>query len=434
MSTGRHSTGRRNPGDGRAGLASLRAPAYPSGGYRRSPLVRLRRLIVLVGILVVIAGAVQLLRGLPEVRISPALASDIRLPGAAPSLPWPSSGQATVAVQGVGSFGSVGGNQPVPIASMAKMMTAQIILTDHPLAPGASGPSIAVDAAAVATEKAEAAQFESVVPVVAGESLTERQALQALLIPSGNNIALLLADWDAGNEAAFVAKMNTEARALGMTHTHYADTSGFSSATVSTATDQMKLLKVVMANPVFAHIVAMPQVTLPVAGLVYNYDYNLGHNGFVGVKTGSDGAAGGCFAFAVDHRVDGHAYTILGVVLGQQGKYILQAALNVATALANAVTTQVAVRQAVAPGLTAARLLAPWTTTVAATTRSSASVLGWSGLEVPIHLDVRVSGRRVPANSQIGVLEVGQAGERTAVPVSTTKALASPSLVWKLTR
>jgi D-alanyl-D-alanine carboxypeptidase (penicillin-binding protein 5/6) len=317
---------------------------------------------------------------------------------------------------------------------MAKMMTAQIILTDHPLAPGASGPSIAVDAAAVATEKAEAAQFESVVPVVAGESLTERQALQALLIPSGNNIALLLADWDAGNEAAFVAKMNTEARALGMTHTHYADTSGFSSATVSTATDQMKLLKVVMANPVFAHIVAMPQVTLPVAGLVYNYDYNLGHNGFVGVKTGSDGAAGGCFAFAVDHRVDGHAYTILGVVLGQQGKYILQAALNVATALANAVTTQVAVRQAVAPGLTAARLLAPWTTTVAATTRSSASVLGWSGLEVPIHLDVRVSGRRVPANSQIGVLEVGQAGERTAVPVSTTKALASPSLVWKLTR
>ncbi|MHB1502962.1 MAG: D-alanyl-D-alanine carboxypeptidase family protein [Acidimicrobiales bacterium] len=396
--------------------------------------MRLRRLIVLVGILVVIAGAVQLLRGVPEVRISPALASDIRLPGAAPSLPWPSSGQATVAVQGVGSFGSVGGNQPVPIASMAKMMTAQIILTDHPLAPGASGPSIAVDAAAVATEKAEAAQFESVVAVVAGESLTERQALEALLIPSGNNIALLLADWDAGNEAAFVAKMNAEARALGMTHTHYADTSGFSSATVSTAIDQMKLLKVVMANPVFAHIVAMPQVTLPVAGLVYNYDYNLGHNGFVGVKTGSDGAAGGCFAFAVDHRVDGHAYTILGVVLGQQGKLILQAALNVATALANAVTTQVAVRQAVAPGLTAARLLAPWTTTVAATTRSSASVLGWSGLEVPIHLDVRVSGRRVPANSQIGVLEVGQAGERTAVPISTTKALANPSLVWKLTR
>jgi D-alanyl-D-alanine carboxypeptidase (penicillin-binding protein 5/6) len=52
---------------------------------------------------------------------------------------------------------------------------------------------------------------------------------------------------------------------------------------------------------------ALPQVTLPLAGVVYNLDYNLdydlGHDGIVGIKTGFDAAAGGCFLFAARHTV-----------------------------------------------------------------------------------------------------------------------------------
>ena len=75
--------------------------------------------------------------------------------------------------------------------------------------------------------------------VAAGERLTERRALQALLLPSANNIAAVLARWDAGPADRFVARMNSTARSLGMTHTRYTDPSGYDDATVSTAADAM---------------------------------------------------------------------------------------------------------------------------------------------------------------------------------------------------
>jgi D-alanyl-D-alanine carboxypeptidase (penicillin-binding protein 5/6) len=88
-----------------------------------------------------------------------------------------------------------------------------------------------------------------------------------------------------------------------------------------------------MRLPVFASIVATPSATLPVAGVVHNTDTLLGHNGFVGVKTGSDDAAGGCFAFRAVRWIDGKRTTITGVVLGQPGRDQASAALAVADAM-----------------------------------------------------------------------------------------------------
>ncbi len=89
-------------------------------------------------------------------------------------------------------------------------------------------------------------------PIEAGEQLTERQALQALLLPSANNIAAVLAQWDAGSASRFVARMNATARSLGMTHTRYTDPSGYDDATVSTAADQVRIVDRAMRLPVFA--------------------------------------------------------------------------------------------------------------------------------------------------------------------------------------
>jgi serine-type D-Ala-D-Ala carboxypeptidase (penicillin-binding protein 5/6) len=157
---------------------------------------------------------------------------------------------------------------------------------------------------------------QSVVKVAAAEKLTERQALEALLIPSGNNIASLLARWDAGSEAAFAAKMNTRARQLGLRSTRYADASGADPATVSTAAGQFRLTVAALQIPAFPQIVALPQVTLPVAGVAYNVNAGLGHDGITGVKTGSSSQAGGCLAFAAIRTVAGSPVTIVGVVLG----------------------------------------------------------------------------------------------------------------------
>jgi serine-type D-Ala-D-Ala carboxypeptidase (penicillin-binding protein 5/6) len=232
---------------------------------------------------------------------------------------WPADGQAAFIEPGR-SHVQAGPNQhPAPIASVAKVMTAFLVLRDHPLQAGEDGPMITLTEADVVDTYRRGGRHESIVPIAAGERLSERQALLALLLPSANNIAAVLARWDAGSAARFVAGMNATARSLGMTRTRYTDPSGYDDATVSTAADQVRIVDRAMRLPAFAEIVATPSATLPVAGTVHNTDTLLGHGGFVGVKTGSDDAAGSCFAFRAIRRIDGKRTAITGVVPGQPG-------------------------------------------------------------------------------------------------------------------
>jgi D-alanyl-D-alanine carboxypeptidase len=102
---------------------------------------------------------------------------------------------------------------------------------------------------------------------------------------------------------------------------------------VSTAADQVRIVDRALRLPVFASIVATPSATLPVAGTVHNTNTLLGRNGFVGVKTGSTAAAGGCFAFRAIRWIDGKRTTITGVVLGQPGHDRIAAGLAAADAM-----------------------------------------------------------------------------------------------------
>jgi D-alanyl-D-alanine carboxypeptidase (penicillin-binding protein 5/6) len=213
------------------------------------------------------------------------------------------------------------------------VMTAYLVLRDHPLGPGEEGPTIVLTGDDVADTERRRGQEESVVSVADGELLTERQALQAMLIPSANNIAAVLARWDAGSTDRFVSRMNATARSLGMTRTRYTDPSGYDDATVSTAADQVRIVARALRLPAFASIVAMPTATIPVAGTVQNTNTLLGRDGFVGVKTGSDHAAGGCFAFRAIRFLDGKRTAITGVVLGQPGHDQIEAGLAAARAL-----------------------------------------------------------------------------------------------------
>jgi D-alanyl-D-alanine carboxypeptidase (penicillin-binding protein 5/6) len=95
-----------------------------------------------------------------------------------------------------------------------------------------------------------------------------------------------------------------------------------------------------MRLPVFTSIVATPSATLPVAGTVHNTNTLLGRDGFVGVKTGSTAAAGGCFAFRAIRSIDGKRTTITGVVLGQPGDNQLAAGLAAADAMVDRIAGQ----------------------------------------------------------------------------------------------
>jgi D-alanyl-D-alanine carboxypeptidase (penicillin-binding protein 5/6) len=238
----------------------------------------------------------------------------------------PGPGQTSYQV-GDGAVVSSLGQQPVPIASVAKVMTAYLVLRDpHDV-------TLTVTDDDVADTERRAGQDESIVHVAAGETLTERQALTAILVPSANNVAAMLARAVAGSQTAFVARMNDMAHALGMRHTIYTDPSGFDEGTRSTAEDQLVLAQRAMQVPEFASLVALRSAELPVAGTVRNTDSLLGKDGFVGIKTGSDDAAGGCFMFRV-RRAGGD---LTGVVLGRRGHDLIAAGLNAAQDLAASV-------------------------------------------------------------------------------------------------
>jgi len=311
-------------------------PARTATRRIRIRRVRLAALLVVVAAIAVALGY-HLLASPSSTAASPidVLRSERRgAPGeAVPSTVWPAYGQAAFVQTGQSQVQAGPNQHTAAIASVAKVMTAYLVLRDHPLRLGQDGPTITLTDADVADTDRRLRQRESIVSIAAGERLTERQALQALLLPSANNIAAALARWDAGSAARFVARMNATARSLGMTHTRYTDPSGYDDATVSTAADQVRIVDRAMRLPVFASIVATPSATLPVAGTVHNTNTLLGHDGFVGVKTGSDEAAGGCFAFQAIRWIDGKRTTITGVVLGQPGDDRVAAGLAAADAM-----------------------------------------------------------------------------------------------------
>ena len=247
---------------------------------------------------------------------------------------WPQQGQAALVLAN-GRPAASPDEQRVPIASLAKVMTAYLTLEHYPLSGAQNGFTVTVDPAEALRAGQDAAQGQSVVAVRVGEQLTERQLLEALLIPSGNDIAQMLAVQVAGSQTQFVSEMNAEARELGMDRTSYTDPSGFDPETVSTAADQLRVFQAAMRFAVFRQIVSMPSVTLPVAGTLTNYN-PLITQGYAG-KTGSDSAAKGCLAFFSHVTIRGRGLTAVGVVLGQgQGSNtseVLAAAGNAAQQL-----------------------------------------------------------------------------------------------------
>jgi serine-type D-Ala-D-Ala carboxypeptidase (penicillin-binding protein 5/6) len=323
-----------------------------SRGQARATIYRTRirkgRVAVL---LVVIAAIAASLRHQLTASSSSTVAAPVIHRGAArsdsvPSAVWPTDGQAAFVRSGQAVVHAGPNQHPAAIASVAKVMTAYLVLRDHPLSSGRVGPTITLTEGDVVDTDRRRGQRESIVPIAAGERLTELQALQALLLPSANNIAAVLARWDAGSVDRFVSRMNATARSLGMTDTRYTDPSGYDDATVSTAADQVRIVIRAMRLPTFASIVATPSATLPVAGTVHNTNTLLGFGGFVGVKTGSDDAAGGCFAFRAIRWIHGKRSTITGVVLGQPGHDQIAAGLEAAAAMVDHIAGRRSARSA----------------------------------------------------------------------------------------
>ncbi|WP_405807873.1 serine hydrolase [Streptomyces sp. NBC_00210] len=420
-------------------LAELTNTPPPPQTPVRTVIRRVKIWTPLVLLLLIIFAVVQVLRPLPDPKLDLSAASTFTFKGGKLSLPFPDEGQGAVEVEGVGSIGTYGAQKPAPLASVAKTMTAYVILRDHPLKGQEVGPKITVDqqAADESNNKDESRANFSL-----GQQFTEKQMLQLLMIPSSNNAARLLARWDAQSEAGFVKKMNDAAKDLGMTNSTYTDPSGLKSTTVSTPQDQLKLAKAVMQNDVFRKIVDTTLTTIPgIDGTIRNNnDKALLEPGVGGIKTGSSTPAGGNLLWAANVEVDGTVRRIVGVAMGAQKATILDDKLNLA------IDYSIAMIKAAQKGVTSATVVKKGDvvgyvddglggrTAVVATKELKA--VGWGGLDVTITLTdgAETVPHSAKAGTVVGELSVGAGTGKVTAPVALQQDLTEPGFGAKLTR
>ena len=342
--------------------------------------------------------------------------------GAAP-LPWPASGQSAVSVPATGFRDQSGVETTVPVASLTKIMTAYVVLRDHPLAPGRHGPAVTITPADAANFGLDTVTDQASVELQAGEVLTEYQLLEGLLVHSANDFAFVLATWDAGSVNAFVAKMNASSAALGMRATHFADASGFATGSTSTAADLLTVAAAAMADPVFAAIVRMPSVTLPVAGEVASYTPLVGTTpGVVGVKSGFTDAAGGGDVLAYQTSVGGHTLLVLAAVTSLEGPTVLATAGNDALTVARAVAGRVAA-VTVAAARTVVGRVTEGAQSVAATTAAPATLLAVPGATVRQSVRLKPPRPGAPPGTVVGTATFRLGTQVVSVPVATASRL-----------
>lgn len=176
----------------------------------------------------------------------------------------------------------------------------------------------------------------------AGATPTVRQLLYAMMLPSGCDAAYALADTfgsgatTADRTADFIAKMNAQAQALGMTNTVYDTFDGISPTgnNLTTPRDLAKLTRHAMADTLFQTLVKTTSYSSGGTStsatwsnsnlLVQPRPTGYGYPGAVGVKTGTGTAAGKCIVFSVTR--DGK--TVIGVLLNDEERYVDAMALS----------------------------------------------------------------------------------------------------------
>lgn len=194
-----------------------------------------------------------------------------------------------------------------PIASTTKLMTALLALE-----------RLSLDDVLVQVPY-RGIPAESVAGFKAGERVTVRDELRALLLASANDAAATLAVRISGSRARFVRDMNARARQLGLTDTSYANPIGLDDArNYSSAADLVKLALVLRTKPFFRETTDLPRVTIRSGAAPRTF---ANRNTLVrttptvnGVKTGRTNGAGYVLVGSATRR----GVTVLSAVLGDK--------------------------------------------------------------------------------------------------------------------
>ncbi|MBM7504788.1 D-alanyl-D-alanine carboxypeptidase family protein [Agromyces aurantiacus] len=412
-----------------AALTADRSPRPSARVYRRRRFVVFGTLGMLLAGLVGGGAYATTTLGAPVPAAAPAVIDPAPLAAAPQVVDQPDFG--AWAVGAVGFDGTLAaGNEAssMPIASIAKVVTSLVLLEQHPIPAGEGGPDIRYTDADVAIYWDMVAQNGSVAPVVPGSTLSLKESLEAMLLPSGNNYANSLAVWGFGSVDAYVERANAWADEHGLSTLRIADPSGLSLENTASATDLVRLGQLALEEPTLADIVATKQVDIPELGTLKNSNKLLGTHGVDGIKTGTtDDAAN--LLFSADVAVGSSSVTIVGVLLGGANHpAVRQAIAEMIDTIAPGFHEVVAVKA----GTELATYSTPWGDTASARTSESASVVVWSDTPVDVSVDAEPI-RLAQDGSDVGTAVVTAGTQRIEVPLVLDGTVDDPGTWWRLT-
>jgi D-alanyl-D-alanine carboxypeptidase (penicillin-binding protein 5/6) len=342
---------------------------------------------------------------------------------------WPNYGSGAVGAVGFNNILTAHGAQTaVPIASITKIITALVVLQAKPLAADDDGPSITLTNADQEIYDQEVDAGAEVAPVVPGVALTERQMLEAMLVPSAANYSVTLADWAYGSVGTYTQAANAWLASHGLNSTSVVDTSGLSSSDVSIPADLVTLGKLALANPALAQVVAIQAITLPAAGALTNTNELLGTNGVTGIKTGTTSAAGACLLFSAVIPVGTQNVTVVGVLLGGETHPQIDADI---TSLLASITPDFHSLKLATTNQVFGTYTTAWGQTANIETTKDAATVVWSN--TPVSLKVQADAITSATNGQQHGQLVAVVGTDTQqIPLYVQGTIQPPTIWWRL--
>lgn len=360
---------------------------------------------------------------------APVIDKAIILTAENPLINWPANGSASINIEAYGVNLGSDSQKVRPIASISKVMVALAVIKQKPLGLGEQGPEITIGQEDIESYYEQLSQGGSVIPVNFGEILTQYQALQALLLPSANNIAETLVRWAFGSEEAYQSYAGQLAREIGLTNSVFIDPSGLEPTTVSTASDLTKLGFELLKEPVLKEIVSQTEAVLPVAGKVKNVNSLLGQEGIIGIKTGTTFEAGGCLLFAAVKTLQGQEVTLVGSVLGETSRY---QALNSSLKLVQDTFDNFQTKTIIVKNQPIAEYSSRWGAKTQVVAKDVLEITRWPAGEVKREVYLRPITLKDQKNTEIGSLKVIYGSKQETVPLILNDSLNKPSFLWKL--
>ncbi|MFT4029124.1 MAG: D-alanyl-D-alanine carboxypeptidase [Protaetiibacter sp.] len=397
----------------------------------RRQIYRRRRVAVFCGLFAVLAGIAYL----PLTLLAPVTVTEAEL--ATPVIATPAAAETTLPSYGASALGAVGydgllaqggSSEALPMASIAKLVTALTVLDAHPVTADDPGPQVTMTAADVGYRRDYLAQNGSVAPVSAGWVFTERELLEIMLIDSANNYAETLAVWAFGSVDGYLdaARSWLDGHELG--GITVVDPSGFDPGSTATAAELVSLGKLTLADPVLAEIVGTATIDIHDIGTVTNTNGLIGHSGVDGIKTGTLDSFGANLLFSAGIEVASEPIELVGVVLGGPDHATIDAAIEALIAQATAGFHEV---QLVTAGDAFASYETPWGADATGVAIQNASVVVWGA--TPITASVAADGIRLGEKGEPVGSVVFTAGQRTvSVPLELSADVEDPGPWWRL--